>query len=223
LALSHKQQVFINHYLECWNATEAARRAGYSHPNKRGPENVVKSGIAEEIARRIEEKAMSADEALIRLAEQARGSMAEFVSVVEGRPMPIGFGGDDAEDFEDGYEDQDDDDGPLDEVPTRYVRLDMVKAAENGKLHLVKKLQETKYGLKIELYDAQAALEKIGRAHGLFTDKHIVSFDWKQELEDAGFNANEIFERIVNAADDAFTERLSESHGDGGGGSAEAG
>ena len=70
--LTDKQRVFVEEYLRCWNATEAARRAGYQHPNKRGPENVVKRGIAESIQTRIKEKAMSADEVLAHLADIAR-------------------------------------------------------------------------------------------------------------------------------------------------------
>jgi len=42
--LTPKQQSFIDEYLACGNATEAARRAGYKHPNKQGPENLVKLG-----------------------------------------------------------------------------------------------------------------------------------------------------------------------------------
>lgn len=45
------------------------------------------------------------------------------------------------------------------------------RAAE-GKTHVIKRLRETKDGLILELYDAQAALEKIGRAHGIFRSVH---------------------------------------------------
>jgi len=30
MSLTRKQQVFVQEYLQCWNASEAARRAGYS-------------------------------------------------------------------------------------------------------------------------------------------------------------------------------------------------
>lgn len=79
MALTNKQRTFIEEYLTTWNATEAARRAGYAHPNVVGPENLVKLGIAEEIQRRIAEKTMSADEALTRLAEQARAEYAAYL------------------------------------------------------------------------------------------------------------------------------------------------
>lgn len=57
--------------------------------------------------------------------------------------------------------------GPLEEVHIPYV--DLWKAAQRGKLHLVKSFNE-KDG-KVDLYDAQAAQIHLGRHHKLFTDK----------------------------------------------------
>ncbi|WP_225349682.1 terminase small subunit [Ligilactobacillus hayakitensis] len=41
--MTNKQQAFINYYLgeSKMNATDTARCAGYKHPNKQGPENLV--------------------------------------------------------------------------------------------------------------------------------------------------------------------------------------
>lgn len=134
--LTDKQRVFIEHYLTCWNATEAARQAGYAHPNTQGPRLLVDVGIAEVIKARITEKAMTADEVLLRLAEQARGDMSDFV-----------------------------------EDLGSAVRLDLKKAIKAGKFHLVKKYSNTRQGVSVELYDAQAALVHIGKHHGLFVDR----------------------------------------------------
>jgi phage terminase small subunit len=81
MALSNKQRAFVEHYLICWNASEAARRAGYSRKNADvvGPRLLVNVGISAEIARRLAALQMSADEVLVRLTEHARGSMADFV------------------------------------------------------------------------------------------------------------------------------------------------
>jgi phage terminase small subunit len=81
--LTDKQQAFINEYLKCWNATEAAIKAGYSEKTARqiGAENLSKPYIAELIASRIAEQKMSADETLLSLAEIARGDMSDFFSV----------------------------------------------------------------------------------------------------------------------------------------------
>lgn len=142
--LTDKQKVFIEAYLGCWNATEAARRAGYEGNDNTlgsvGWENLQKPAIADRIKKRLAESAMSADEVLARLAGQARADIADYVVVdlVTGEPK----------------------------VDLRTVR---------GKTHLIKSIQQTAHGVKVELYDAQAALEKIGRAHGLFVDRHVVT------------------------------------------------
>lgn len=77
--LTRKRRAWIEEYLTCWNATEAARRVGYKHPNAQGPRLLLDVSIQEIIEKRIAEKAMSADEVLLRLAEQARGDISEFV------------------------------------------------------------------------------------------------------------------------------------------------
>lgn len=48
-------------------------------------------------------------------------------------------------------------------------RFDMEKIQASG--HLVKSISTSKNGVRIELYDAQAALRDIGKHHGLFTDR----------------------------------------------------
>lgn len=96
--------------------------------------NVSVSGLIRE---RLAEKQMSADEVLVRLSVQARGTMADFIQI----------------------------------GPTGNWNFDFVAAEEAGKLPLIKKLKETKDGTALELYDAQAALVHIGKAHGLFIER----------------------------------------------------
>jgi phage terminase small subunit len=76
-----RQRVFIEVYLESWNASEAARRAGYSPRSAAsiGWENLRKPEIEQEIARRIEEQVMSVNEILMRLAQQARAEYAAYI------------------------------------------------------------------------------------------------------------------------------------------------
>lgn len=78
--LTDKQSIFVEEYLKCWNATEAARRADYSFPNTQGPRLLVNVSIQEKIRERLDELKMEADEVLRRLAEQARGDHSEFVT-----------------------------------------------------------------------------------------------------------------------------------------------
>lgn len=63
------------------------------------------------------------------------------------------------------------------------VILDVAKMLKDGNSHLIKKYSVTKSGTFVELYDAQKALETIGRHHALFTDNVAVTFaPWKEDL-----------------------------------------
>jgi len=72
--LTNKQRIFIDEYLKCFNASEAARRAGYTGAaDVIGPRLLGYVGIKSQIDQRLSESQMSADEALQLLAEMARG------------------------------------------------------------------------------------------------------------------------------------------------------
>lgn len=85
MSLTDKQRIFVDEYLKCWNATEAARRAKYEGNHVTlaavGYENLRKPHIKEIIDQRLKESAMSADEVLMRLAMQARSNIADFAHV----------------------------------------------------------------------------------------------------------------------------------------------
>jgi phage terminase small subunit len=88
-ALTDKQQRFIDAYLMCWNATEAARRAGYSKQTAYaiGWENLRKPEIRSAIDERLKEFHLSADEVLAMLSEQARNVAAQYIITDKsGRP-----------------------------------------------------------------------------------------------------------------------------------------
>lgn len=151
--LTNKQRVFVEEYLQCWNATEAARKAGYTGEPETirvtACENLTKPNIAAYIEKRISEKAMSADEVLLRLGEIARGSLKPFVR-----------------------RDQDDEIWP-----------DLTSDAAQDKFHLLKKIKPkrrvggepgmewTETEVELEIHDPMRALELIGKHHKLFTDK----------------------------------------------------
>lgn len=88
--LTTKQTLFVDAYLDCLNATEAARRAGYAHPNKQGPRLLVNVGIAEAVQAGLAERTMPASEVLVRLTNHARGSMADFLRT-DASGAPTGF------------------------------------------------------------------------------------------------------------------------------------
>ena len=139
--LTNKQKLFVSHYLTCWNATEAARRAG--HPEKTayaiGAENLRKPQIKILIDQYMAKNVMSSNEVLSRISQMASGNLIDVLNA------------DDEFDFE--------------------------LARDKGLLHLVKKLKRRQYTDKdgnttreteVELYNAQDALEKLGRHYRLF-------------------------------------------------------
>lgn len=88
-SLTDKQTAFINHYLQCWNATEAALKAGYSENTARQQASRLLSNvnIAEEIRHRLDAMKMSADEALVGLSDIARGDLSDFIKIQAGLPV----------------------------------------------------------------------------------------------------------------------------------------
>ena len=86
--LTHKQEVFVQEYLRCWNASEAARRAGYSCPRQSGSETLSKLYIQNRIKERMDEISMTADEALMRLSQTARWDPGNYITINEDTGNP---------------------------------------------------------------------------------------------------------------------------------------
>lgn len=79
--LTTKQAAFVEEYLKDFNATKAAQRAGYSGVDSTlaatGSRLLKNDKVAEKVAQRLCESAMSTDEALRILAEQIRADVAD--------------------------------------------------------------------------------------------------------------------------------------------------
>jgi phage terminase small subunit len=147
--LTKKQQVFIDEYLQTWNAAGAARLAGYSERSaySQGWENLRKPEIQAAIKERLDEVHMSADETLKRLADIARGDIADFLDV-----SPLGFTIDLAEAQAAGKT-------PLiKKIKQKTVTINGQK--EDREIHTE----------EIELYSAVEALQLIGKHHKLFNE-----------------------------------------------------
>lgn len=75
MTLSLKQERFVAEYLKTGNATEAARQAGYTHPNTQGPRLLVNVCVAAAIAagqaERTERTKIDIDYVIQRLAIEA--------------------------------------------------------------------------------------------------------------------------------------------------------
>lgn len=56
-----------------------------------------------------------------------------------------------------------------------YPRLNISKLKKLGKMHLIKKLKYDSNGMpEVEMYDAQNALQLLGKVHALFTERHVI-------------------------------------------------
>lgn len=196
--LTKKQQVFIDEYLKCFNATQAALVAGYSEKTAYsiGWENLRKPEIKAEIDARLDEVHMSANEALKLQADVARGDIGVFFKIIDEwmfNPLPS-------------YEILDERE-VIDEeaVPpkkrisyrVRHVALDMDKVTDPRYSHLIKEFSDSRRsGLGIKLHDAQEARQTILKVAGKFTDKVDVTTNG-ESLKPEEMKPSEIAARVV--------------------------
>lgn len=147
-----RRRLFIEHYLDCLNATEAARRAGYAKPMQEGWRLLRIAEIAQAVEAGLSEKAMGRTEVLTRLAEHARSDMREFIEF-----------------------DENTGDTRINVSPDKPLhlikKLEITKTTRNGEGDDF--LIDTK--IKIELYDAKTALDTLARHHALLVDRTEVS------------------------------------------------
>ena len=81
-ALSPKQEVFVRNYIETWNASVAAQRAGYSKPYNVSGAKVLHSPIVQAaVAPHLRDAGLTRDFIMQYLAEIARSSIEDFVEV----------------------------------------------------------------------------------------------------------------------------------------------
>jgi len=162
LRLTDKQRAFVDAYVICWNATEAARLASYQGNDHTlgviGWQNLQKRNIKEAVRRRVAVNAMMAGEALGRLADIARGDLGQFIKVNR----------------------------------TGKITLDWAGLRSEKKLHLIKSVSTRVDGklARVEFYSALDALDKILRAEGVYDEGvtvNVPAFDlqaWKKATEE---------------------------------------
>lgn len=168
--LTDKQKLFVSYYVQHWNATKAARQAGYSDPECSGFENRQKPAIEEAIRARIAQVAMSADEVLMRLADQARGVHADYWEFWN--PRESEWSSADESEMNDDEIDFRDRERTKEALLKRVPHLNIERMIADGRGHLIKELKaEAGMLCEVKFYDAQAALIQLGRHHKLFTDK----------------------------------------------------
>lgn len=141
MSLTDKQRLFVEHYLKCLNATQAAREAGYAAKTSnqlavQGHKNLQNEKIRAEIEQRLKKSIMPAEEVLYRLGRQATLDVADFIDMVDGKPQ-----------------------------------FNFERARELGITNLIKKVRynEKSGMIDVEFHDPQRALDLLGKYHKLFT------------------------------------------------------
>ena len=93
--MTERQKRFVDEYIICANATQAAIRAGYSKRSARviGQENLLKPAISEAIKERLgqmeSERLMTAQEVLEFLSAVVRGQVTEKFITPSGKQFDI--------------------------------------------------------------------------------------------------------------------------------------
>jgi hypothetical protein len=142
--------VFLETYLKCWNGSEAARTAGYSHPGSEANRLLKNAEIQAEIEERLSDLHMSAREVLTRLAEHGRADMGSYL-------------------LSDGSLDLE---GMKEDGMTRLIKK-YRRRARRGTTRDGAEWEEE--NVEVELHDAQAALALLGKNLKLFTDRQEIT------------------------------------------------
>lgn len=152
--MTDKQKIFCEKYIQCWNATEAARQAGYSGSDDTiraiASENLTKPNIREYIDKRIQEVSMSTNEILHRLTEWGRGTVAPFLTD-DNYSEALSVNSDEAK--------------KAIGLIKKIKQDETVLKSKNSNDEIV-----TKRRFEIELHDAKDAVDKLARIRGLYKD-----------------------------------------------------
>lgn len=173
--LTEKQARFVAEYLVDMNATEAAKRAGYSEKTAYsiGFENLRKPEIQEAIQAAMAERAkrteITQDMVIRELAKVAFSNGTDFARVVS-TPVPTTIV---------------DEEGNVQQVirPVQHVELVDTDQLSPDKRAAIAGIKEGKFGIEVKGYDKIKALELLGQHLGMFTGKE----GQKDESSDDGF------------------------------------
>ena len=149
--LTGQQNVFVKAFLQSWDSSKAARKAGYAYPAAAGPSILKKPLVVEAIKKRAKEQKRSAGEMLLKLALPASASIGEFLK------------------FE--YVDVLDQATGKPKQQTTMVGIDLKKVKQHG--YLVKETidrEEDRHNY--ELFDVRGVLQQLGKRAKLFLEAY---------------------------------------------------
>lgn len=189
MSLTAKQARFVEEYLIDLNATQAAIRAGYTHPDVQGPRLLGNVGVAKAIeaaqSARAKRTAITQDRVLAELAKIGFADMRKLLKWTGNRTVMDELTAEET--------------GEVEIRAANLVTLFDSDELPDDVAAAVSEISQTKDGaLKVKLHDKQAALVAIGRHLGMFKDR----------VEHTGKDGGPIeVEQIANDAA-AFRSRL---------------
>lgn len=191
---------FAEHYLECWNAAEAYQR---THPKAKrntcwtnGSQLLRNTEVQAHISRRMKELAMSAEETIARLSDQARGNLLPFLKFNDGN-IYIDLTNPEAQRFMHLVKTVRLSNRVLRSTTTVSGGKDQKGKSGKTKPTSIRTTDDLiQQWVQIELHDVQGALTLIGRHHKLFTDK----FELGGELTINGYD--EMMEKVFGGNQD---------------------
>jgi hypothetical protein len=184
--LSDKRRNFVNNYVGVSNCckTDAARRAGYRHPEQYGYQLYKDPLILAAIKERMEDSEATAAEVLMRLTRIARGALGMFIRRVKD-PNEDPLTPEEEERLQDAREirravvAENGEDEEADEerfagfLPGDYG-IDLAAVEEAGLLWMIEEIAYDKHGrLRVKVPSVLRANELLAQRHGLLKNQHI--------------------------------------------------
>jgi len=187
--LTAKQKRFIDEYLIDLNATQAAIRSGYSEKTAEaiGFENLRKPKIEAEVRRRMKDREKRTEVTQDRvLKELAKIAFSDIKDFLEFKTAETKIG-------------ENDDGDPI----IDYQTIINLKDSADVDGSLISEVQLKDGTLKFKLHDKMAALDKIGKHLGMFTDKVEVKGNINNPFE--GMTTEQLLK--LAGEDDEFEEQ----------------
>jgi Terminase small subunit. len=173
--LSQSHQAVMDEYFQCWEKTEAYKRvyqkASHNAARTSAARLFAEANFQAHLQQRLAENHMSADEVLKRLADIGRGDLGLFFKVTDEwmfYPPPTSEILDEQEVIE---EQEGKPAVKRISYRVRRVILDLDRIKDPDYSYLLKKFSDHgRRGMSIEIHDAKAAQELIGKHHKLFNE-----------------------------------------------------
>ena len=208
MALTAKQQRFVDEYLIDLNATQAAIRAGYSKKTARqiADQNLSKLDIKAALEKRMQSRSarteITQDMVLRELAKIGFSDIRKVVRWGETQVRMV-----------DG-----EDDAPEDMVPYHGLALIDSTEIDDNTAGAIAEVSQSRDGLKVKLHDKKGALVDIGRHLGMFSppghadldtelkrieveNKRLLNEKLRRELEDPNQGLPEPKQVIIGVED----------------------